>query len=116
MAGSVCHVDIPSKDLAVSGEFYSAVFGWAISPMGEGYSLWKPQEGNAGGGFSLPEDGQPAAVLPYIHVDDIEATLAQINSKGGSTAMGKTKISDEHGFFAIFIDPAGNSMGLWSQT
>jgi predicted enzyme related to lactoylglutathione lyase len=116
MAGSICHVDIPSKDLAASGEFYSSVFGWEISPMMDSYSLWKPQDGNAGGGFSVPDTGQPSSVLPYIQVDDIEATLGQISGKGGSTAVPKTEIGGGHGFFAVFIDPAGNSMGLWSQT
>ena len=38
-----------------------------------------------------------------------------MSDAGGKVAVPKTKISDEHGFFAIFIDSEGNKVGLHSM-
>ena len=71
-----------------------------------------------GGGFdSGPNAEPPSEVGPILHIeiDDIEATLAKIGEAGGRTIVPKTKISDEFGFFALFVDNVGNRMGLWSR-
>ena len=41
--------------------------------------------------------------------------LAKIEDKGGQIINNKTKISDEHGYYALFKDTCGNYMGLWSK-
>jgi predicted enzyme related to lactoylglutathione lyase len=35
---------------------------------------------------------------------------------GGRALVRKTKISDEFGYFALFLDNVGNRLGLWSRT
>lgn len=55
-------------------------------------------------------------VTIYIEVEDIEAKLKEIEATGGKIQKEKTKISDEFGFYALFFDPSGNSIGLWSKT
>ena len=116
MAGSICHVELPATDLGSISDFYAKSFGWKITPMGEGYMLWQSADEKSGGGFSTPQPGVPAAVVVYIEVDDIEASLAGVSANGGSTIMPKTEIGGDHGFMALFHDPAGNSVGLWSKT
>jgi len=51
----------------------------------------------------------------YISTESIEKTLSLIEKYGGKTILKKTKISDEHGFFAKFEDSFGNILGLWSR-
>lgn len=115
MAGGICHVEFPATDLGSISDFYSKSFGWKITPMDEGYTLWQSADEKSGGGFSTPQPGAPLAVVAYIEVDDIEASLATIGANGGSTIMPKMEIGGGHGFMALFSDPAGNTVGLWSK-
>lgn len=116
MAGGVCHVEFPATDLGAISDFYSKSFGWKITPMGEGYTLWQSADEKSGGGFSTPQPGSAPAVVVYIEVDDIEASLAAVGANGGSTVVPRTEIGGGHGFFALFRDPAGNVVGVWSKT
>jgi len=52
-------------------------------------------------------------VVPYVTTDDIEASLEKIGSNGGSTVVPKTEIPG-FGHFAIFSDPTGNRIELFS--
>ena len=47
----------------------------------------------------------------YIAVDDTNDHLARIESAGGSTLMPRTEIPGTV-TFALFADPAGNTLGL----
>lgn len=60
-----------------------------------------------GEGYTPSFDGS----MVYFSVDDIEATLAKIDSNGGKTLMEKTGIG-EHGFIAHFEDSEGNRVSL----
>jgi predicted enzyme related to lactoylglutathione lyase len=119
MAHKVCHVEFVSNNLAESKEFYSKLFGWQMIPMESNYLLWTTGKEGEGGGIreEKVEDCGPDSnrTLVYIEVEDIEEKLATITGLGGRQVMPKTKISDEHGFFALFKDPQGTMMGLWSK-
>lgn len=119
MANPICHLEFMSTNLGETTAFYEQIFGWSTTPMGDEYSIWHPGGDAMGGGFTLkkPEDVADAQrTIAYIEVEDIEATLTRIEEHGGKTAYPKTRISEEHGFFAMFIDPQGNMLGLWSKT
>jgi predicted enzyme related to lactoylglutathione lyase len=119
MGNSICHVEFVSANMDETQAFYEQVFGWNTKPMGDEYCSWHSGgEGEIGGGFTFckEEEAKKPATTVYIHVEDIEATLAKIESQGGKTEYPKTQISEEHGFFAIFTDPHGNRIGLWSKT
>ncbi len=49
-------------------------------------------------------------------LSDIDATLARVSEMGGRTLVPKTRISEEHGHFALFLDNVGNRLGLWSSS
>ena len=49
-----------------------------------------------------------------VEVDDIEATLEQVEKRGGATVSAKQAVG-EMGFSAYFTDPEGNLMGLWQN-
>ena len=113
MLNQFCHIEIFSKSVDESAAFYSKLFGWKTTPMMPEYMLYDGA-GGIGGGFStfLKEDNRHCL---YIHVEDIDAKLKEIEAAGGQTIKPKSKISDEHGYMALFLDPHGTAMGLWSQ-
>jgi predicted enzyme related to lactoylglutathione lyase len=48
-----------------------------------------------------------------VLTDDIESTLAKVEELGGQTVTPKTEIPDM-GWFAVFKDPQGNLIGLFT--
>jgi predicted enzyme related to lactoylglutathione lyase len=80
---SIVHIEFSAKDPKAAGDFYDQ------------------QE------FKIGD------IIPYISTDDIDATLAQIVSKGGRILKTKTEIPGI-GWYAFFADPTGNRMGLYS--
>jgi predicted enzyme related to lactoylglutathione lyase len=115
MPNTICHVEFMSADLAASSRFYQQIFSWHAIPMGEEYMVWSPGEGETGGGFSMEIPGGQRTVV-YISVEDIEAKLGEIETAGGAMLVPKTQISKEHGYFALFKDPHGTVLGLWSES
>lgn len=110
-----CHIEIPTTDVGKSRAFYGEVFGWEFDEGGDGYVMFRPPAG-VGGGFTAERKPCEEGIALYIEVEDIPQTMRKIESSGGRIVTPKTKISDEFGFFAIFVDPVGNSLGLWSKT
>jgi predicted enzyme related to lactoylglutathione lyase len=101
--------------------FFSELFGWQIdtdNPMGYGvvahsdnYSLGGV--GIGGGIFGDMPAGQDGVTF-YVEVDDIEATLAQVEKLGGKRIMGPE--SAEGGpTFGHLLDPEGHWIGLFQR-
>lgn len=114
MAGKICHIEIAVTDMAAAREFYGKLFGWTFPMAGDEYSIFKTPDGQ-GGGMELREKAPPdGAVTLYIVVDDIPASLAAIVKAGGKVEKAKTEIGGGYGFMALFRDPCGNRMAIWS--
>jgi predicted enzyme related to lactoylglutathione lyase len=111
---SIVHIELSAKDREVSGKFYSDVFGWKVEQTPEmNYATFETGEG-VGGGFNPVSDQNPAgSVVVYIGTDDIDASLAAVEKHGGKTVAPKGEIPG-YGWFAIFLDPAGNLVGLYT--
>jgi predicted enzyme related to lactoylglutathione lyase len=60
-------------------------------------------------------DESPAGhVLVYIHSDDIETDLKNVEKLGGKVIHPKTEIP-QIGWFGLFQDPTGNVLGLYTS-
>ena len=115
MAGDIVHLELKSADFERTSQFYSRLFGWKMQHMPEmSYLMWQAAAG-PGGGFVRPEMSQAPGTLAYIAVDDIAKKLGEIDAAGGRTVLGKMAVG-EMGFMAIFVDPEGNTVGLWQST
>lgn len=114
MANNICHVEISSRDAKKASEFYNALFGWEMNlSMGEEYILFNPGT-EPGGGISKVEDFSAGTnIVFYVQVDDIEASLKKAEGLGASTKQSKSEIPG-HGWFALFNDPDGNVIGLFT--
>ena len=109
MSNPVVHFEILGKDQKLLESFYTSIFDWEIEPAMEGYSLVKTGPG-IGGGIGAMGAGRDH-VMFYVAVDDVDAALALIESKGGKRAFGPHPIPDG-GTFAGFTDPEGHLIGL----
>jgi predicted enzyme related to lactoylglutathione lyase len=116
MENQICYVEIPCRDIARSKKFYNGVFGWSFEDSGENYSMFRTGDG-LGGGLDRRTEEFPTqrGVTLYIQVQDIPKFLKQVDEAGGRTVKGKTEISKEFGYYALFVDTEGNTMGLWSE-
>ena len=111
----IVHVELPTPDLEKSGAFYSAVFGWEMTPLpGQDFWLWKAPDG-PGGGLMKEQVVSEAGPVIYIEVADIEAALASVAEHGGGVLKEKTEIGGGMGYYALFSDNVGNRVGLWSK-
>ena len=108
------HIEIPTADAQKSKAFYSKMFGWKIEENMPGYVMFSTGD-NQGGGFTQESKPSENGVVLYIEVEDIPAKLGEIATAGGKKVKDKTGISPEFGFYALFTDPSGNIMGLWSR-
>lgn len=111
----ICHVIIPSKDHRKSKVFFERVFGWEIEkqPGTTSLGILPPSRK----GVSAELNSKESTVVPSIHTSNIEAKLELIEKYGGKKLKPKTPIGrrGEHGFFALFLDPNGNRMCLYSE-
>ncbi len=63
------------------------------------------------GNYKPSTDG----VLVYFSSIDVNKELAGIEKAGGTILQGKTQISENHGYMAVFLDSEGNRVALHSQ-
>jgi uncharacterized protein len=125
MGGRVVHFEIPYDDGERARAFYAQVFGWQLQPMPEmDYTMvmtgpmsedGSPTEpGYINGGMLDRKDAAAPAPVVVLGVDDIDKTLAQVESAGGSTVTPRSPVGDM-GFAAYVRDPEGNVVGLWEN-
>ena len=118
MGAPVAWFDISSSDPKPLVDFYTALFGWTVGDSGDPhYTLIDTGAGPAaiGGGIGAtqsPDD--PGGVTIYMKVDDLQAYLGKAEKLGGQTIVPPTALPRDFGRFALFADPAGHTVGLWS--
>jgi predicted enzyme related to lactoylglutathione lyase len=113
---SIVHIELSAKDPKAAGDFYKELFGWKIDVDEKSkYVQFTPDEAPGGGFNQVGENAKAGDVLVYVSTDDIEASLAKAVKLGGKSLMPKTEIPG-FGWFAIFSDPTGNKVGLYTAT
>ncbi|MGH2621156.1 MAG: VOC family protein [Anaerolineales bacterium] len=113
---TIVHVELSAKDPKAAGDFYKKLFDWKIEVDDKlNYVQFQTEEGGIGGGFPLVDDNNPAGiVVAYVGTEDIAASLKKAESLGAKTLMPKTEIAGV-GWFAMFMDPTGNRVGLYTS-
>ena len=116
----ISYLQIPAPDPRASGDFYRAVFGWALRGDPDGHLSFDDGTGDVIGAFirDLPVAGD-AGLLPYVYVDDVDAALERVTANGGSVVKEpyREPPDAEDGLrVATFRDVGGNVLGLWSMS
>ncbi len=112
---NIVHVEIPAADVDAAGKFYQELLGWKIQPMPEmDYTMWESEGGESGGFTPISDESPVGQVTVYIHSDDIETDLKQVEKLGGKVLRAKTEIPGA-GWFGLFQDPTGNVLALYTS-
>jgi uncharacterized protein len=115
MGSRVVHFEVvTSGDVNELSTFYSEVFGWSnVDTNNEfNYGIVTAEDAGIGGGIGkTPDPNMPGHVTFYLEVDDPEATLQEIERRGGKRLMGPEEILPGT-TIALFHDPHGHMIGL----
>lgn len=118
--GGFVWYELMTNDAESAGRFYASVVpGWTFGgrvPVDIDYRMiLRSDGGNAGGVMQLDESmrqsGARPAWLGYVGVGDVDATVAQVEEKGGSTLMPPWDVPGV-GRLAMIADPQGNPLYL----
>ena len=77
-----------------------------------------PSNGGLGGAVVYGPGSIPNENGPLIYLNggkDLNIILSKVEEAGGRVIMPKTAISNDFGFFAIFLDTEGNKLALHSK-
>ncbi len=119
MGNPVVHFEIAGPDGPALQQFYRDLFGWNVAVQGAemgNYGLVPANEGGIGGGLFPTTEDMPARsyVTFYVQVDDLQGALDRVAGMGGNAIVPPTEIAAGMGSIAMFGDPAGNTIGLYS--
>ena len=118
MPNPFVHIELNTQDLGKAKSFYSSLFDWKLEdvPKGEAgsYTSIGVGQGTGGGMMQHPMPGEPSMWLPYVEVNDIEATTAKARELGAAVIRECIPVA-EIGWLSIFIDPTGAALALWKQ-
>ena len=111
---TINYLEIPSRNLAASKAFLSAVFDWTFTDYGLEYTAFS----NAGidGGFyasDLTASTETGSVLVVFYSHNLEATQIKIEAAGGMIV--KPIFSFPGGRRFQFTEPAGSEFAIWSD-
>jgi predicted enzyme related to lactoylglutathione lyase len=118
MGVPVAFFEVSSPDHVRAQRYYAELFGWQVAadPAMGGYGLVDTGAGEDAitGGIGPAESPDDAGVRIYVKVDDLDAYLIRAEELGGTRLVPPTDLPGGYGRFAIFADPDGNPVGLWS--
>ena len=121
MDHTIIHFEIPANDVDKLCSFYTDLFGWKITKLGdmEYYSIETvpmDEKGNLKGpgvnGGLYKRDMPKQQPLNYIYVESVDEYSKKVTTLGGQIIMQKTEIK-KMGWFALAKDPEGNVFGLF---
>jgi predicted enzyme related to lactoylglutathione lyase len=116
--------EISVADISRAKKFYEAIFGFEMRQeemMGMKMAFFpasQNMDGKVSGSLVESQQHKPSADGAKIYLNgnpDLSNALSKIEAAGGKVVMPKTKISDDIGHMAFFIDSEGNAVALHSN-
>ena len=121
MANVINWFEIPVSNFDRAKDFYTKVLGNELhieEVLEITMGFFKMSGSGVGGAICYGEGYIPSAegALVYFNCgDDLQNELSKVNSSGGKVVLPKTKISDEIGYMAMFLDTEGNKVAFHSK-
>ena len=113
-AGVFVWDELGTQDVESAEAFYTTVFGWTTSDMGEeygGYKIFNNGETGVAGLMKMPDPSMPSLWTPYVSVEDADSTVAKAGELGGTTIVEPMDIPNV-GRIAVLQDPVGAFVGI----
>jgi predicted enzyme related to lactoylglutathione lyase len=113
--GAWCWNELHTTDVAGALAFYERVLGFAhaardMGPAGTYHILSRGGVDRGGATSHLPPGARPLW-LPYVAVDDVDATAARAKTNGGIVSMGPEDVPGV-GRIGALEDPTGAALGM----
>lgn len=124
MAHAISWFQIPCRDFARGKRFYETILGVALQDMsapGMQMAAFPAdgQKGEVSGAIVAGEGATPSGEGTTVFLNggpDLQTVLDRVPAAGGKVLAPKTKIEMEGaGYFALFADSEGNTVGLHSM-
>ncbi len=120
-AGKFCWVELLTQIESKAKAFYPEVVGWELLEAKFGdtnYCMLLPSGATPdqaqGGIMQMDSPDVPDNWLPYVCVDDVEATATKANKLGGTICVEPATIGT-HGKIAVLIDPQNAVLGIYQS-
>jgi hypothetical protein len=112
--------EIPATDFQQAVHFYNNIFGIEMEQniTDVNAMAYFPVTTGIGGAIIAGPGSIPSDIGPLIYLNggnDLNDVLNKVEENGGRIVMPKTLISEDAGYFAIFIDSQGNKLALHSK-
>jgi predicted enzyme related to lactoylglutathione lyase len=121
---AVAHFEIYADDPAKLSQFYASLFDWTTEPVpGMDYRMIKTVDSDArgratapgginGGILKRPQGFEARAWVNYVNVDNVDAAVERAQKLGAKLTRKRAPVPGM-GWFAMLIDPEGNSFAVW---
>ena len=112
--GKINYLEMPSRDLNATKQFFSSVFGWSFVDYGPEYVAI--EDAGLDGGFfksdkvAITENG---SVLVVLYSSELESTVEKVKNAGGQITQNIFSFPGGRRFH--FTDPNGNEYAVWSE-
>lgn len=112
--------EIPAVDFKQAVNFYNQIFDIKMSENVTEVNAMAffPVTTGVGGAVIAGQGSIPSDKGPLIYLNggkNLNNVLNKVENAGGRVVMQKTLISEDAGYFAIFIDNQGNKLALHSK-
>jgi uncharacterized protein len=124
MKNPVAHFEIYARDAEKLAKFYSTLFEWSIEKVpGMDYHFIRTtdtdasgaptQPGGINGGLIVrPAGYEDPGWINYINVDSLDAAVQRAQDLGARVMKPRAPVAGM-GWFAMLVDPQGNSFAMW---
>lgn len=113
--------EIPVNNFERAKKFYSKIYDLEMPAQEMGPNMmgfFLAERGGIGGAIVQGPGYKPSQEGALVYLNggkDLSVVLKRVESAGGKVILPKTKITDELGYFAYFIDSEGNKVGIHSM-
>src|SRR5499427_8509749 len=114
MAAEIIHIEFKSANFARTSEFYAKVFDWRMEQNASASYMKLSGTGGPSAGWVRADLVQSPGPIAYLPVEDLEATLNQVESAGGRILVRSLPFAGG-GEIGLFADPDGNVVGIWKR-
>ncbi|MCW2926820.1 MAG: 27 kDa antigen [Thermoleophilia bacterium] len=121
LPGHFYFTDLHTTDVDAACAFYAGMFGWQFDEIPGAPNRYVPariddRSKAAIGGLSEERAaaGTPSHWMPYLNVENVDATITRAQELGGTVTAEAVDVFDM-GRMAVLTDPTGARFGIWQD-